>query len=82
MKDFFKECKRGEKGYPICERCGQETRTWTMSMFNTQHICLECEKKEREHPLYAQANEAVHNQEMAGNRNYEGIGLPDDLACN
>lgn len=61
-----------------CERCGK-AGTFTMSWFNTQMICTECEKKERAHKDYQKAKEAVYEQERNGNRNFEGIGLPDDL---
>lgn len=39
----------------ICERCGKETTTSMMSMFNTQQCCMACIEKERKHPKYAEA---------------------------
>ena len=34
----------------ICERCGKETNITTMSWFNTQIICMDCDKKEQKRP--------------------------------
>ena len=63
-----------------CERCQKPTNgTTTMSMFNTQVICMECKEEETKHPDYNKAREADitawKNREMY----YEGIGLPEDL---
>lgn len=63
----------------ICERCNKVTIAWRVSWFNTQNICLGCDDKERKHPKYEEARQAVYAQEKQGNRNYEGIGLPKDL---
>ena len=62
-----------------CERCKKETNTTTTSMFNTQTICMECKRKEEQHPLYNQAREKEYQEVLKGNFNYEGIGLPFDL---
>ena len=59
-----------------CDRCGKDlSGGWTMSMFNTDHICMECKKKERQRPDYKQAQDAEIAQIKAGNYNFEGIGL-------
>jgi hypothetical protein len=50
-----------------------------MSRFNTDTICLVCEKLERAHPDYIEAARAELEALNAGNYNYPGIGLPDDL---
>lgn len=50
-----------------------------MSRFNTDEICLDCEAKERQHPLYAYAKEVERQECLKGNLNFPGIGLPDDL---
>jgi hypothetical protein len=63
----------------ICERCRKETNVSTMSMFNTDTICMECEKKEREHPAYTAAQDAERNAVIAGNYNFPGIGKPEGL---
>lgn len=63
----------------ICDRCKNEADVTTMSMFNTQEICLECKRAELKHTEYKKANDKVREEENKGNRNYEGIGLPLDL---
>lgn len=65
-----------------CERCKKELRdaTFRMSMFNTQHICLDCLYEEKNHPQYEKARKAEHHQTFVlHNLNYDGIGLPEDL---
>lgn len=65
--------------YPICERCGKETKSFTMSMFNEEHICMECKEKERRHPDYQRARDAEQEVVKNGNMNFSGIGKPADL---
>lgn len=65
--------------YPRCERCGKETQVSTCSRFNTQQICMECAKVEREHPLYGLARDIEYEHIKQGDYNYEGIGLPQDI---
>ena len=62
-----------------CKRCGAKLGASTMSMFNTQMICMDCSERERKHPKYREANEADINAIKAGNFNFPGIGLPQDL---
>lgn len=62
-----------------CERCYKKTLATTMSYFNTQMICLDCEKLEREHKEFKRAQEAEEAQVRVGNFNYGGIGKPADL---
>lgn len=68
-----------------CERCGRETVATTMSWFNTQTICTgvlnddSCDAKERTHPKYTEAREAEQASLDRGERNFPGIGLPEDL---
>jgi hypothetical protein len=54
-----------------------------MSMFNEELICLECKKKEVEHPQYKAAKEAeaaaLRTWHEGGGYNYSGIGKPKDL---
>lgn len=64
---------------PCCQRCHQPTGTTTGSYFNTQMICLECEKKEKAHPKYKEAKEAEEREVRSGNYHFPGIGLPADL---
>ena len=63
----------------ICGRCEKETNEHKMSMFNTQELCPDCQKKEKEHPDYKKACDVEREQVLKGNRNFEGVGLPDDL---
>ena len=57
-----------------CERCGKENTTTIMSMFNTDVICMDCKKEERNHPRYDEAVRADHEAIKSGNYNFEGIG--------
>lgn len=63
----------------ICDRCRKETRAYTMSMFSTDEICLDCKKAEKEHPDYERARLAEAEAVRAGNFNFPGIGVPADL---
>jgi len=57
-----------------CQRCGKETNTYIMSMFNTQEICMECKEKEMQDPRYKEARDAEMAAVRSGNYNYKGIG--------
>ena len=57
-----------------CDRCGKETNIHTMSMFNTDNICMECKEKERNDPRYKKAVEAERAACMRGDYNFPGIG--------
>ncbi len=70
-KDFFTKSK--------CDRCGGPLPVRTMSRFNRDVICLECQKKEKAHPDYQRACDAELEQVRMGNYNFEGIGKPADL---
>lgn len=59
----------------ICDRCLEQTNTFTMSMFNTQLICMACKAEEREHPRYKEACDTELEEVKKGNYNFEGIGL-------
>ncbi len=59
MDDFFKKTK--------CDRChGDFNGCRTMSIFNTQVICMICKEKEQQRADYRK-----------GNYNFQGIGLDD-----
>ena len=58
----------------ICSRCGKHARTYKMSWFNTQMICLACQKVEEKDPRYKDAKEAERQAVMNGNYNFKGIG--------
>jgi len=57
-----------------CDRCGGSLEKGrTMSMFNTECICMKCKEKERKDPRYKEALEADMEQIKLGNYNYPGI---------
>jgi len=62
-----------------CDRCGKETISSTMSYFNTDTICPECDDRERAHPLFQEARDAELEACKRGDFNFIGIGLPFDL---
>ena len=59
-----------------CQRCGEETNTFTMSWFNTDNICMPCNDKENDHPDIKLAKDVELAHVKAGNFNYPGIGFP------
>ena len=59
-----------------CERCGEPTNgITTMSMFNTEVICMKCKEAEKLRPDYNKAVEADVAEIKKGNYNFEGIGF-------
>lgn len=62
-----------------CDRCGKVTNASTVSMFNTQEICMVCKEREVKHPRYAEAREREIEAVRGGDRNFPGIGLPLDI---
>ena len=59
-----------------CDRChGPLTGGRTMSMFNTDCICMECAKEERARSDYGKARDAEMDAVRNGNRNFAGIGF-------
>lgn len=62
-----------------CQRCGKQGCAVTMSIFDTEMICLECEKKEKKHPEYEKAKSAELKEVQRGNYNFRGIGKPTGL---
>lgn len=65
-------CEREWRG--CCHRCGKESMIYTMSRFDTDLICMECEEAERAHPRYKEAVEAEAAACRRGNYNFPGIG--------
>ena len=66
MDDFFKRC--------TCERCHKPlTAGRTMSMFNTQCICIQCSIHEKLDADYKKAVKADHDEIKKGNYNYKGL---------
>ncbi len=60
-----------------CDRCGKKTSVTTMSYFNTDVICQECDELERKHPSYERAREVENQHVRDGDYNFSGVGLPD-----
>ncbi len=58
----------------ICERCYKNTLAHTMSIFNTQTICLDCKDEEKTHPDYEKARDAELAAVRSGDHNFPGIG--------
>ena len=61
-------------GNTICARCGGIAKFVKMSWFNTQMICVNCQKVEERDPRYKQAKEAERQALKMGNYNFRGIG--------
>ncbi|MDE6604801.1 MAG: gamma-glutamylcyclotransferase [Clostridia bacterium] len=59
-----------------CDRCGHSLEGGRiMSMYNTDCICMECKRKERENADYKTACEADRKAIKNGDFNFNGIGL-------
>lgn len=58
-----------------CDRCLKEAKSFIMSMFNTQMICMDCKNKETKHHRYKEACDKELAEVKKGNYNFEGIGL-------
>lgn len=59
----------------FCDRChGSLSGGRIMSRFNTDCLCMECERKERERPDYQDAADAELEAVKRGNFNYQGTG--------
>jgi hypothetical protein len=50
-----------------------------MSRFNTETICIPCERKEKAHPKYAEAARVELAAVKRGDYNFPDIGKPADL---
>jgi hypothetical protein len=61
-------------GKQVCDRCGKETISTIVSMFNTDEICNECKERERQDPRYKDAVAADEAAIRSGNYNFRGIG--------
>lgn len=63
----------------ICERCGSESMSQSMSYFDTAMLCPGCQRKERAHPKFEEARAAEIAECKRGNFSFPGIGKPSDL---
>jgi hypothetical protein len=60
-----------------CDRCGGPTNnSTTMSIFNTDVICMSCKEEERKDPEYKAASIAEEEAYKSGVKNYSGV-MPD-----
>jgi hypothetical protein len=58
----------------FCDRCGGSLEQGrTMSMFNTECICMQCSDKEKQEKDFEKAVNAEHEEIKKGNYNYKGI---------
>ena len=61
-----------------CQRCGKSLKNdRTMSMYNTDCICLDCADQESKRADYKDAVKADHEQIEKGNFNNKGVGYND-----
>lgn len=59
-----------------CDRCkGSLASGRTMSMYNTDCICMACKEAETKRKDYSEAVEADHKAIKNGNYNFKGVGL-------
>lgn len=65
--------------YGKCDRCLTSTNITTGSYFNTEMVCNQCSKSEKNHPDFEKARQIEMAEVLKGNMNFEGIGLPKDL---
>ena len=74
MKRFLKKFEAFSMNVDICPRCGESTNNQTtMSVFNTDTICIPCKNKEKEDPDYQLAVDTEAAEVRKGNYNYPGI---------
>tara|TARA_B100000963_G_C22640769_1_gene680288 strand:+ start:8861 stop:9136 length:276 start_codon:yes stop_codon:yes gene_type:complete len=59
-----------------CQRCECKTSFFTMSWFNTEHICQSCNNQEELHPDFNFAKDVELAYVKRGNYNYPGVGYP------
>jgi hypothetical protein len=57
----------------ICDRCGRESSSYILSMFNLDELCLDCKGQEEKHSLDEQACEAEIGAVRGGDF-FPGIG--------
>lgn len=71
--------KNSKSTGPMCDRCLGPAPVHTTSRFNTQTICMPCVDIEEAHPKYKEAADVEAKAVVAGNLNFPGVGLPEDL---
>jgi hypothetical protein len=66
--------------FDSCGRCGKTPlEASTTSYFNTENICMDCARRERAHPKYAEAQRIESEAVKRGDYNFPGIGCPPEL---
>jgi len=55
-----------------CDRCGNPTRSVSMSWLNTDMICPNCQEQEESEPDYQLAKSIETEEVKKGNLNYAG----------
>lgn len=74
LKRFLKKFEAFSMYQDVCPRCGESTNgKTTMSVFNTDTICIPCKEKEKEDPDYQLAVDTEADEVRKGNYNYPGI---------
>ena len=74
MKRLLKKFEAFSMNVDVCPRCGESTNNQTtMSVFNTDTICIPCKDKEKEDPDYQLAVDTEAAEVRKGNYNYPGI---------
>jgi hypothetical protein len=74
LKRFLKKFEAFSMNVDVCPRCGESTNNQTtMSVFNTDTICIPCKDKEKEDPDYQLAVDTEAAEVRKGNYNYPGI---------
>lgn len=74
MKRFLKKFEAFSMNVDVCPRCGEYTNNQTtMSVFNTDTICIPCKEKEKQDPDYQLAVDTEATEVRKGNYNYPGI---------
>jgi len=62
-----------------CDRCGGSLEKGRqMSRFNQDCLCMDCIKKEKQHPDYEKAAAAELAAVKGGNRDFAGVGWPGE----
>lgn len=74
IRRFMKKFEAFSMKVDVCPRCGESTNNQTtMSVFNTDVICLPCKDREKDDPDYQLAVDTEAEEVRKGNYNYPGI---------
>jgi len=63
----------------VCDRCHKPGLMHSLSFFNTEDCCMDCLRKEKAHPAYAEARRIEEEHVRRGDTNFPGVGKPADL---